>query len=137
MAVVQLLSIYNKEMSFNHKKVTENFSELLLKFFMDTKDFFLIANLIFLKLFCQKNQCSCNNVVYSEDNLNKFTIVERYALEKISIEACYLQPIHSCTKRGSNLKNFSHTKSIQFQSTHAWDNSKLRILEKSTDGPLR
>ena len=44
---------------------------------------------------------------------------------------------HSCTERGSNLKNFSHTKSIYFQSTHAWGNSKLRILKKSTDGPLR
>ena len=47
------------------------------------------------------------------------------------------QIVHSCTKRGSNLKNFSHTKSIYFQSTHAMGNSKLRILKKSTDGPLR
>ena len=44
---------------------------------------------------------------------------------------------HSCTERGSNLKNFLHTKSIYFQSTHAWGNSKLRFLKKSTDGPLR
>ena len=117
MAVVQLLSIYNKEMSFNHKKVTENFSELLLKFFMDTKDFFLIANLIFLKLFCQKNQCSCNNVVYSEDNLNKFTIVERYTLEKISIEACYLQPIMKQSINFGNF-NFELTKKINFDQKH-------------------
>ena len=52
-------------------------------------------------------------------------------------QSCISSPFHSCTKRGSNLKNFSHTKSIYFQSTHAGGNSKLRILKKSTDGPLR
>ena len=45
------------------------------------------------------------------------------------LSACNITMLHSCTKRGSNLKTFSHTKSIYFQSTHAWGNSKLRILK--------
>ena len=85
------------------------------------------------------------NVLSKARNLNKLTLKSNVLHYKHLIQVALetsknlksLKIIHSCTKRWSNLKKFLHTKSIYFQSTHAWGNSKLRILKKSIDGPLR
>ena len=70
-------------------------------------------------------------------NLEALKILAEAGGNLFALNRNNLSPLHSCTKRGSNLKKFSHTKSIYFQSTHELGNSKLRILKKSIDEPLR